>query len=948
MQNKIITYCTAALSTALLAIPAFGQQHPASPDDKAPLIPLDPAVRTGKLANGFTYYIRHNEEPQHRVVMYLANKVGSILEEDDQRGLAHFMEHMNFNGTTHFPKNQLVNYLQKAGVRFGADLNAYTSFDETVFQLPLPADSMETLAGGFQVMHDWAQAATLETSEIDAERGVVLEEKRLGKGANERMSRLYFPMLLNHSRYADRLPIGTDTVLLHFNPGTLRRFHHDWYRPDLQALIIVGDIDVNKTEKTIKDLFSDLKNPVPEKPRPAYSIRLKDQNQYLVVTDKEQPYTQAALYFKRKAEILRTPADYTSYLGQTVIIRALRERLIEIGQRDNPPFISAGVGNTDFPGGIEAFSLSVTTRPGQLQQGIVTAYREIQRARRFGITATEVERAKKFLLNTLESAAHEQNKIASDQLVKQYLANFLKEQAAPDAAYEYRLAQQVMGEIDVTAINKEMQRLTEPVNRDVLIMAPEKEKDSLPTQQEFERWLKQTSRENLSPYKDDISKLPLLKQTPQPGKIIGRKEDARLGVIIYQLSNGIEVYVKPTDYKNDEVNMQAYALGGYSRCPDSLFYSSRATGMEMEFGAGNYTPGQLRKYNADKKLGLIVTIDERTQHLAGQSTNKDMEAMLEEMFAYMTEPRKDTAVFHASIAKRKAALTNLENSPASVFQDTILAVMGNHDPRRMRETVADINKIRLDQLYDVYRDRMADASGFKFLFVGSIDTLTLKPLLEKYVAGLPALYRHETYNDLGYHPPYENISRIVRKGIEPQAKVFLNFTGPFPNNYTNNFKLEALRQVLLIRLIERLREEEGGVYTPQVLAGAGKLYGEYYNAQISFGCAPENVDKLVAATLDEIDKIKKGQIDSVNLEKFKVTALRSQEVNEQSNSYWQTYLQARLQNNENLDEVLQYRAAINAVTLQDIQEMAIKYLDEKRFIKIILLPENKAPAKSNN
>jgi len=907
------------------------------------VLPLDPAVRYGKLPNGFTYYIRHNEEPKGRVLMYLVNKAGSILEDEDQRGLAHFMEHMNFNGTKHFPHNELVNYLQKIGVRFGADLNAYTSFDETVFELPVPSDKPELVKSGLEVMRDWAQEATLDPGEIDAERGVVLEEKRLGKGAQERMSRQYYPMLLNHSRYAERFPIGLDTVLNNFKRPTIYKFYHDWYRPDLQALIVVGDIDVNQIEKAIRSSFSDLKNPVNERPRPTYTVSLTGKNQFMAVTDKEMPATQMVVYIKSKAQLVKTESDYRRAIDESLINIMLKERLNELGQAADAPFIGGQAGFSGFLGGLNTFAVSVSAKPGELERGFKAAWREIQRAKQFGFTITELDRAKADYLEEMNSELKEKSKLNSVSYVKEYQQNFLQQTAAPGIVYEYNLVKRNLPGINLDGVNYLLKTAIKETDRDVLVLAPDKAKNTLPDEAAFASWIKSVAQETLSPYIDEVSKKPFLITQPSPGKIVSEQKNDQLNVITYTLSNGIKVLVKKTDYKNDEVNFRGFSNGGTSLYPDSVFHSAQAVNtISMYLGAGNYSPSELKKYDAGKKMGVGVSVDARRQLVVAQTTNQDLQAALELTYARITEPRKDTSLFKAEIGKERAVLGNRGNSPEQVFHDTVIAVMTSHKLRDLPLTPEGLDKINLDKAFEVYKERFADESGFTFVFVGSIDTLILKPLLEKYIASLPATYKVVNYKEL-YHYPTGVIERIVYKGTEPKATVLMNFTGTFPYGYSNNLKLDALREVLLIRLTERLREQESEVYSPQVSAGASKLGGEYFNFEIGFGCAPQNVNKLIASTLDEINKLKTNGPTQTNLDKYKTEAIRKLETDQQTNSYWENYLIRQLQDKEDLDEVFNYKNAINAITIEDVRQMAEGYLTGKNFIKLILMPETAKP-----
>src|SRR5450755_2326092 len=418
----------------------------------AQLLPLDPAIRTGKLPNGFTYYIRKNTEPANRVQLYLVNKVGSVLEEENQRGLAHFMEHMSFNGTTHYPKNELVHYLQKSGVRFGADLNAYTSFDETVYQLPIPSDSPALLQNGLLIMRDWAANATLELSEINAERGVVLEEKRLGKGAQERMSQKTLPVILNNSQYAERLPIGVDTVLKNFERATILNFYKDWYRPDLQALIVVGDINVDSMEVQVKKLFSDLKNPANERPRIKYRVPLTGKNQFIAVTDKEFPYTVMQVYIKRKSRDQGSMEEYQKYIKRNVFNQMISERIAELSQKPNPPFIQAGADIGYFLGGLDAFNVFIVAKPGQLENSFISVWQLIQQIKEFGFTEPEFERAKVSYLSNLEAVLREKDKSSSEDLVREYTRNFLVNEPSPGIEGEYNIRKSFLA----TASLKEM------------------------------------------------------------------------------------------------------------------------------------------------------------------------------------------------------------------------------------------------------------------------------------------------------------------------------------------------------------------------------------------------------------------------------------------------------------------------------------------------------------
>lgn len=906
----------------------------------AQTLPLDPAVRTGKLPNGFTYYIRHNEEPKNRVMLYLVNKAGSVLEDEDQRGLAHFMEHMSFNGTSHFPHNELIDYLQKAGVRFGADINAYTSFDETVYELPIPSDKPELLKNGLEIMRDWAHEALLDPGEIDKERGVVLEEKRLGKGAGERMRRQYWPVILNNSRYAIRIPIGLDTVLNNFKRPVIARFYNDWYRPDLQAIIVVGDINVDQIEAQIKKQFADLKNPLHERSRVKYTVPLTGKNQFVAVTDKEMTATQAEIIIKHKSPELKTVADYRAAVVQNLFNQMLSQRYEELSRKADPPFISGNAGISGFIGGLDSYSAEVTAKPGELERGLKAVWRETERLKRFGFTSTELERAKTAYLNDIESALKEKNKTNSASYVKEYQAYFLQNIAAPGIDKEYQLTKNALPGITLSDVNSLAKTDITNTNRDILILAPEKDKNTLPGEVTVNIWLKSVEAENLAPYNDEVSAKSLLNTMPVPGKIKSEEENKALNITTLILSNGIKVLLKPTDYKNDQIIFNGFASGGTSLYSDADFESAaNAAGIIAANGVGNYNTGELSKYLEGKEVNVRPYITERFEGISGGATPKDLETALQLVYAYFTEPRKDTVIFKGIIDRSKASLANRAYDPGSVFSDTVNAVLGNYNIRRSGPSLQKLEQIDPGKAYDIYKERFADASGFTFTFVGSIDMNIIKPLLEKYLGSLPVTNRHEEAKDLNIHAPDGRIEKTVYKGSEPKATVYLVYTGKYDYSPENNVKMDAMKEALEIRLLQRLREDESGVYSPGAEVSTSKLPQQRYSFVVHFGCAPQNVEKLISSTLDEINKLKTDGPPQENVDKWRAEEKTSFDPQLKTNGFWLNYLSAQLQNQENLDEVNKYNSLLDVVKPDDVKTMAAKYLSGNNYIRLVLTPE---------
>jgi len=903
-------------------------------------IPLNPAVRFGKLSNGFTYYIRKNTEPANRVQLYLVNKVGSVLENENQRGLAHFMEHMSFNGTTHYPKNDLVHYLQSSGVRFGADLNAYTSFDETVYQLPIPSDSPALLQNGLLIMRDWAANATLELSEINAERGVVLEEKRLGKGAQERMSQKTLPIILNNSQYAIRLPIGVDTVLNNFDRNTILSFYKDWYRPDLQALIVVGDINVDSMEIQIKKLFSDLKNPSNERPRTKYRVPLSGKNQFIAVTDKEFPYTIMQVYMKRVGMEQGSLQEFHEYIKRSVFSQMVGERFAELSQKPNPPFIQAGANAGNFLGGLDATTVFIVSKPGQLENSFISVWQLLQQVKEFGFTEPEFERAKVSYLSNLEAVLREKDKSSSEDLVREYTRNFLVNEPSPGIEGEYNITKTFLATASLKEINDLCPVFLADSNRDIIIMAPKKDSASLPVEATVNGWIQTVAKAKLSPYADQFKNQALLSGNIVPGKIISENKIQKLGVTELTLSNGAKVVLKPTDFKNDEIRFRAFSPGGTSLYSDADFQSaSNAAEIVGGMGISQFTPTDLDKLLTGKKLIVNAFISERSEGIEGSATPKDLETAMQLIYLNFTAPRKDSALFNNFIEQSASEIANRYNDPRNVYQDTVVAVLGAYNVRRTGPSLKKLQEIDLDKVMKIYKERFANAGDFTFVFDGHFNIDSIRPLLEKYLGSLPSVSGMEHARDLRIHIPTGIIEATAKKGKDPKAIVRLVISGDYKYSPETNMQITALSEILQFRVTDRLREKEGGTYSPRVQVSYNKYPANRYAFTIQFACGPENVDKLIAAAKDEINKIKTEGITDLDITKFSTEETRQYELQLKDNGFWLGWLSKQYENGDDPNIVLQYPALIKQVTPGSVKAAANLYLNENNFIKLILIPE---------
>lgn len=903
-------------------------------------LPFDKDVVKGKLANGFQYYIRKNTEPEKRVTMYLAIKVGSVLEEENQKGLAHFLEHMNFNGLKHFPKNDLIDYLQKAGVRFGSDLNAYTSFDETVYQLPIPSDDPELLKNGLQVMRDWAQDAMLDTEEINKERGIIMEEMRGGRGAQQRMRDQYIKVMLNGSRYSERLPIGTEDIIMNFDPQVIRDFHKDWYRPDLQSLIIVGDIDPKQMEAEIKRLFSDMKVPKTIKPRKEYKVDLLNKNQFIKVTDPEMPYTVGQIFMKHPEEKVVTVKDYRKDLLKDVFNQMINARFSELGQSANPPFIQGGVDISGFLGGLDNMGAFFVSKPGQFEEGFKAVVREMDRFQKFGFTETEFKRAISSIAKSNETSYTERDKRKSDSYVDTYLNNFLNEGPALSNEDRYLITKQLLPTLTLKEVEAVGKQFYVDTNRDVLILAPEADKDKLPDEGTVNTWFADVDKEDLKAYDDKVSDLPMLSKTPVKGSIKSEKSIDKIATKELVLSNGVKVLLKPTKFKNDQIMINAYSPGGTSLYSDADYMSASFAGnLVNSSGIGQLNTVELQKNLTGKDVNISPYISERSEGLRGATDKESLKTAFEMIYGYFTEPRIEDDIFQSVISKQKDMMANRDSDPSFVYGDAIQRTLYGDNIRRVPFSLKDLDKVNQARALEIYKDRFADASDFTFVIVGSFTEDEIKPYLEEYLAALPTTNRKESGKDLNLYEKNKGIEKVVNKGKEAKATVRLALYGDYNYNEQENLNTSALETILSNKLLERLREEESGVYGTRAGFNGSKFPKERYSFAIVFSTSVDKYQSLINSALDEIKKIKANGPSQVDIDKFKIEEKRQLELNLKENGFWAGQILGAVQNQTDPTEVTRYLEDLDKVTIESVKAVANKYLIEENFYKFILLPD---------
>ena len=904
-------------------------------------IPVDSKIRVGKLDNGLTYFIRNNEKPEERVQFRLVVKAGSVLEDDNQLGLAHFVEHMAFNGSENFEKNELVDYLQSVGVQFGADLNAYTSFDETVYMLPIPTDDQAVMDKGLLVLEDWAGGVSFTDEEIDKERGVVIEEWRLGRGANQRMRDQWLPVALKDSKYADRLPIGTKEILESFDYETVRKFYSDWYRPDLMAVIAVGDIDVDEIEKEIKARFSKLENPDNSRAREYYPIPDHEETYVVVAKDPEASYTQLQVIYKHDKVEGNTLNDYRRFVIQSLYNGMLGVRFQELTQSADPPFIFGASNYGGFIGKKDAYSAFAVVGPTGVEKGLQALIAENERVKQHGFTAGELDRYKKVLLNNYEKSYNERDKSQSMQYASEYIRAFLENEPIPGIEWEYEFVKNILPTITLDEINTLAPQWITDKNRVVIVMGPDKEGVTIPDEATIRKVIEENDGKAVEPYVDEMSAATLIKTAPVAGTVASTKSVENVEISEWTLSNGAKVVLKPTDFKNDEVRMTAFAMGGNSVYSDEDFKSARfVTGIVGETGVGDFSPTDLQKYMAGKTVRVSPYISTMSQGVSGNAAPKDLETMFELIYAYFTEPRKDQEAFESYVTKNKQFMSNIMSNPQYYFQDQVNKIRTQNHPRGGGfPTPEDYDMIDLDRAYEIYADRFSNASEFTFFFVGNFTEEGIRPLVEKYIASLPSTGRTETWKDLGIRPPTGVVEETVNKGTDPKSYVNIYFTGDYKPDAKTNYIIDALGEALTIRLIEVLREEIGGVYGAGANGSTSKFPVPQYTLSVSFPCGPENVDKLVKATFDEIEKFKKEGIPDEVLAKVKEQQRRNREENLKENGYWIGQLQNYYYYEKDFNTFFDYEKMVDDVKSKDLQNAAKKYFNNKNYMKIVLMPE---------
>jgi zinc protease len=907
-------------------------------------LPTNPAIKIGKLANGLTYYIQENKFPANRVQFRLAINAGSIQEDDDQQGLAHFTEHMLFNGTKNFEKNELISFLQKMGLEFGGDLNAYTSFDETVYFLPIPTEDPDNVDKALLVLSDWAHNATFEDEEIDKERGVVMEEWRLRLGANERMRAMTWPIYLNGSKYADRLPIGKPEILENFEYDAAKRYYRDWYRPDLMAVIAIGDFDAAEMEAKIKEYFDPI--PAVENPRERETFGLNDfeGTRVAVATDEEATSNTITVNYitpgsdEEKSDTERFKTSVLNGLFGNMI----GQRLSELTQKSDPPFIFAYSGyGRSFVRNKSEYTIYAAIKEGQFERGLNAALIENERVRRFGFTTGELERTKALYKNSYERSALEAAKQQSGRLVGAPLNHFLSGSLLMSASQRLDALNAILSDIQLEEVNALIKDWMRDENRVIIVNAKESDKDKIPTEAKLKSLLDDVvSDTSIEPYKEEAIAAALMTSFPTKGTVTSSEKNELTGITKMELSNGAKVYLKPTDFKNDEVRMTAYSWGGTSLYGDDEAIDADYASLAGSVGGlGEFSAIDLGKFMTGKTANVNASIGDYEEGLSGFSSKKDLESFFQLLHLRFTSPRKDEEVFKSYISRLGDQIKNYLSGPDGQYQVELNKILyGDHPRAGGVPSLEDLEKIDMDRAFDIYKERFADAGDFTFVFVGNISEEELRPMLEKYVASLSATNSNENFNDLGIELAKGVVNEELYFGVDEKSSTRVIISGDYEVNLEENGYMNAAASILTNKMIEKLREEMGGVYGVGANWGAIERPKGTFRFQISFPSSPDNADELAEAAMAELEKVKAGDFTDEDLQKVISARIQNFDEGKKTNGFWQGSIPSYLKSGYDLELILKNAERANGITREKIIATMNKYLTNENIIKVVKLP----------
>ncbi len=913
--------------------------------DLSQKVPFDPQIRSGRLENGMMYYIMQNKEPKERASFYFIQNVGALLEKDNQNGLAHFLEHMSFNGTEHFEGKGILNFLQKHGVAFGSNINAYTSYLETVYNLSdVPTTSPGLVDSCLLVLHDWSNYLLLTDKEIDDERGVISEEWRTRRNASFRLRAQMFPVIFKGSKYAVRDVIGDYDVINHFKYKTLREFYHDWYRSDLQAVVVVGDFDAAEVEAKVKSLFSKIPAVKHPRKRESYKVPNHDETYYVLATDKEAPQSSVTIYRLRenKDGQEKTLGDMRDSYITLLYNSMMRTRISELLQKGTPPFIMGQSAYGSFVRAYDAYTINVVANPNQEGLALEAILKENERVKRFGFTATELERAKTNFLSQIESAYKQKDKISNDRHCREIQQSFLKKSPTPGFDYEMDFIKKVLPGITVEEVSAKAKEWLVDKNKTIVVSGPSEGVKHL-SEAEAKAIIKKVRESKIKAYVDEVNEASLVSEKLKGGKIVFTKKLKDFDAVEWKLSNHLKVVFRHADYEKDAVDLKAYSLGGSSLFDASYVPSAMMADQFISaYGVGDFDAIKLKKILTGKQVSVSPILGHLTEGFRGTSTPKDIETLFQLVYLYFEHPRFDTNA-HQALNKRYAAyMSNFANNPQKIMQDSLQMILSNYSPRTRLMTKAFFDEVSLDKIEEMYKDRFQDASDFTFFIVGNIDQKTLKPLVEKYLGSLSDIKRTESWKDNHVEPPKGLTEKVIPISLKvPKTNVNVIYENKMPYTQRNKLGLSLIKAILDLRYTETIREEEGGSYGVAVQSQLSHFPESEASLMMNFDCEPVKADHLKSILYQEIKKLIQDGPSAIDLNKSVENMLKLRAQSKLHNAYWLSCLYTSYFDGININDPANYEAILKAFTPNDIREIAAKFFKDADQMDIVFKPKAK-------
>jgi zinc protease len=916
----------------------------AQTDLKAP-VPMDPAVRTGKLENGMTYFVRYNKEPEKRASFYFIQNVGALLENDNQNGLAHFLEHMALNGTEHFPGKTIISSLEKHGVAFGNNINASTGHDETVYNMSdVPVDSPGLMDTCLMVMYDWSDYLSLTDKEIDAERGVITEEWRTRRDADFRMMKTYLPVILKGSKYAERDVIGDLKVISGFNYDTLRSFYYEWYRPDLQAVAIVGDFNPDEMEKKVKDLFSKLKPVKDAKPRPVFEVPYHKETLFVLATDKEASQSSVTVYIKKKGT---DPSEKNmGYVRKQIMVQLMNSmmatRINDLLQKGTPPFVNGAVSYSDLVRGVEALVIAATANPNKEDIALNSIYTEAERAKRSGFTKGELDRAKANLLTSYENYYRQKDKIPNDSYISGMQDYFLTREPLTSIDFDYEFAKNALPAISVEEVSALFNSLMTDDNRVIVVQGPEGDGIKHLSESEAKEIIAKVKASDIAPYQEAVLGESLISESLTGSPIVRTVELRQFDAVEWTLANNAKVVFRKADFEKDNITLSAYSLGGTSLYETDMLPSATILMNVIGFyGLGDYDNVTLQKMLAGKKASASVSLSQLTEGINGSSTPKDLETMMQLLWLRFSKPRFDKQAHDAIIMRYKALLTNMEKDPTKIMQDSVSLFLTSFSPRTVILNNDMIEKVDLGMIKKIYAERFSNASGFTFIIVGNVDEATIRPLVEKYIGSIRGGNDKETFIDRNIRQPKGKFVREVQIPLTvPKASVYLNYSADLKYIPYNNLCMKVINGILDLVFTEKVREEAGGTYGVQVGFTSQLNPNQNASGMIMFDCDPGKATALKGIIYNEIDKMIKTGPSKENLDKAVNNMLKNREESKLHNSYWSNALYSYYYTGLNVNDPKNYEDILKKLTVKDIQKIARLFFIKADVADIVFKPKD--------